>query len=374
MLFVVGCGAAPVAAERAGAPPGPPVVDPEGEPAPPQPPPKDGRAALNTEYFLGSEAEEQAQFAEFARRIQELQKESSRSREQPLQRGFHAKSHACLRGLLHLERARDPRTRYGVFADGQPERAVIVRFSNGVGWKQSDVALDARGMAVKVLGVPGPKYLPDEPSTQDFLMTNSPTPVGRDAVEFMEFARANASGRVAELFFTVGHASTGALALSRTNPVDSMVTEQYWSGGAYHLGAHQAVKVTARPCDPALARHPDRSSPDYLRKDLAEAAHGGICMRLFVQIQADPELTPIENASRPWDPAVAPPLPVARMLLPPQEVPADAASTDACDAMAFSPWHSIPAHKPMGHINRARRYVYAASQDARRATPTRGPE
>lgn len=318
---------------------------------------------MNTEYFLGSEAEEQAQFDEFARQIRAIQDEASTARGQPVQRGFHAKAHGCLRGALVLDRHRDPRTRFGVFADGAPPRKVIVRFSNGVGWRQPDSELDARGMAIKVLDVPGPKYLPDEATTQDFLMTNSPVPVGRDAVEFMTFARANVKGRAAGFFFLAGHATTAAAALSRTNPVDSMVTERYWSGGAFHLGAHQAVKLASRPCDLAMVREPKRDGDDYLQTDLADAAtKGGICMQLYVQFQTDPELTPVENASRIWAEADSPLVPVARVVLPAQVPDRDPAT---CDRLAFSPWHALPAHKPMGHINRARRYVYDASRTHR---------
>lgn len=343
--------------------PASPEVAADAEPLPPQVP-TEGRPAMNTEYFLGSEAEERAMFEDFARQIQGIQDEAARAHGQPVQRGFHAKAHGCLRGALVLDAHRDPRTRFGVFAGNDGPRKVVVRFSNGVGWKQSDSELDARGMAIKVLGVSGPKYLPDEDGTQDFLMTNSPVPVGRDAVEFMTFARANVKGRTAGLFFLAGHATTAAAALSRTNPVDSMVTERYWSGGAFHLGAHQAVKLSARPCDLALTREPKRDSDDYLQADLAEAAaKDGVCMQLYVQLQTDPELTPVENAARIWSEKDSPPLPVARVVMPPQAVDRDPKS---CDQLRFTPWHAIPAHKPMGHINRARRYVYAASQAHRR--------
>ncbi len=342
-----------------------PPVAPDAEPRPPEVP-TDGTPAMNTEYFLGSEAEETAQFAAFAREIQAIQDQAAADRGQPVQRGFHAKSHGCLHGTLVLDRHRDARTRFGVFEGGPAPRKVIVRFSNGVGWRQADSELDARGMAIKVFDVPGPKYLPDERDTQDFLMTNSPVPVGRDAVEFMTFARANVKGRLAGLFFLAGHAPTAAAALSRTNPVDSMVTERYWSGGAFHLGSHQAVKLSARPCDLALVREPKRDIDDYLQRDLADAAaKDGVCMQLVVQLQTDPELTPIENASRIWSEKDSPPLPVAKVVMPPQVVGRD---PKTCDALAFSPWHAIPAHKPMGHINRARRFVYAASQ-AHRGVP-----
>lgn len=333
-------------------------IAPDAEPLPPEEP-TSGTPAMNTEYFLGSAAEEAEQFAAFAKQIQALQDAAAADHGQPVQRGFHAKSHGCLQGELVLDRRRDPRTRFGVFADG-PQRKVIVRFSNGVGWRQSDNELDARGMAFKVLSVPGPKYLPDDHDGQDFLMTNSPVPVGRDAVEFMTFARANVKGRAAGLFFLATHAPTAAGALSRTNPVDSMVTERYWSGGAFHLGSHQAVKVSAKPCDLALVREPKRDTDDYLQADLADAAaKAGVCMQIYVQLQTDPELTPVENAARIWSEKDSPALPVAKVVMPPQAIDRDAKT---CDRLTFSPWHSIPAHKPMGHINRARRFVYAASQ------------
>lgn len=342
-----------------------PVVDPNAEPAEPEVA-HDDTPAMNTEYFLGTAESEAAQFAAFSRQIQELQRKASSDRSQPLQRGFHAKSHACLSGELRLDPRRDPRTRFGLFADGQQNKRVVARFSNGVGWKQADGELDARGLAFKVFGVPGKKYLADEEDTQDFLMTNSPTPVGRDAVEFMEFARANANGRLSGLFFLAGHARTAAKALVRTNAVDSVVTERYWSGGVFHLGAHQAVKFSTRPCDLRLVREPARDSDDYLRKDLALAAKEGVCMTLYVQLQTDPAKTPIENSSVVWEETDSPILPVAKIVMPPQEVAPGATAT--CDQLAFTPWHSIPAHKPMGHINRARRFVYAASKSLRHAT------
>ncbi len=94
---------------------------------------------------------------------------SSRSRPRPrriiISRSRAAstpESHGCLHGEFRLAPDRAPRTRYGIFADGQPNRPVWVRYSNGVGWKQADDTLDARGMAVKVMDVPGPKYMDEK--------------------------------------------------------------------------------------------------------------------------------------------------------------------------------------------------------------------
>ena len=340
-------------------------VLPADAPLPPQEPPVPNAESMNTEYCLGSCAEENARFKEFSRQIMDLQQKQTSSRSQPVQRGFHGKAHGCAYGQMVPLASRDPRTRYGVFADGAGPWPVWVRFSNGVGWHQSDSELDARGMAVKLMGVSGARSTDDEQATQDFLMTNAPTPVGRNAEEFMDFAHKNEKGRISGLLFAAEHPVSGAPALLRTDPIPSMVTAQYWSGGAFHLGAHQAVKFTAKPCDPAYVRKPvDSDDPNYLQKDLAEAASAGLCFTFYVQFQSDPEKTPIENASKEWLEEDAPLVPVARILLPSQST-SDPKRAAFCEKLSFNPWHALLPHQPMGHINRARRYVYNASRTGR---------
>jgi len=316
---------------------------------------------MNSEFYMGSREEESAQFARFAGEIRDIQDKQARDHAQPIERGFHAKAHGCMWGQMAPWPSRDPRTRFGIFADPPRSYPVWVRFSNGVGWSQDDRDKDARGMAIKAMGVPGKKYSPDEVGTQDFLMTNSPTPVGKNAVEFMQFAHANASGLFPSLLFLVGHPSSAAPALLRTGPITSAVTEQYWSGGAYHLGAHQATKYTAKPCDGSSSRFVLRDKPDYLRADLEAAAKGGVCYTLYVQFQVDPARTPIENAAKEWAEDVSPLVRVADITLPPQDVGGEREAA-LCDSLSFTPWHAIAAHKPMGHINRARQFVYGASR------------
>jgi hypothetical protein len=320
---------------------------------------------MNSEYCLESCAAEKARFAEFAKQIQELQKLQTGNRGQSVQRGFHGKAHGCLYGTVEPLPNRDPRSKFGVFAEGKGPYKAWIRFSNGVGWTQPDDELDARGMAVKLLGVDGARPLNDETQTQDFLMTNSPTPVGRNAEEFMKFAFANERGRLSGYWFAATHIRTGAPALMRTDPIDSAANAQYWAGGAFHLGAHQAVKYTAKPCEGSVPRPKGpRTDPDYLRKDLNAAAKAGLCFTFYAQFQADPKTPPIEHASREWPEDVAPPVPIATIRMPAQEL-ADPARDAFCEKLSYSPWHGIYAHQPMGHINRARRYVYEASREGR---------
>lgn len=346
-------------------PPATTTIAPDAIPLLPFEPPVLGAESMNTEYYQGSAEAEAAAFAELARQIQELQTEQTRARGQEVQRGFHAKAHGCLHGWFRLFPDRDPRTRFGVFADGRGPWPVWVRFSNGVGWREGDDELDARGMAVKLMGVPGDKLVADESGTQDFLMTNSPTPVGRDAHQFMRFAHANARSRLHNTLFAMRHPRTAAPALLDTFPVPSVVATQYWSGGAFHLGAHQAVKFTAKPCSVARARAPGGQGRDRLRQDLAQAARAGFCFTFYVQFQSDPWRTPIEDASRAWSEDDAPLVPVGTIDFPSQDI-LDERRAQFCQQLSFNPWHAIAAHQPMGHINRARRYVYEASRAFRK--------
>ena len=153
-------------------------------------------------------------------------------------------------------------------------------------------------------------------------------------------------------------------ALLHTNPIPSTISEQYWSGSAYHLGAHQAVKLTVKPCSTARRRDPDGAGDSRLRTDLTAAAAEGFCFRMFVQFQTDARETPIEDASHEWTEEESPLVAVGMITIPAQDIREP--SRDAfCRSLSFNPWHAIAAHQPMGHINRARKSVYSASREHR---------
>jgi hypothetical protein len=344
-------------------------IKPTDEPLPPQAMPEDESQveALNTEYYIGSKEQEEQLFADFMKQIQQVQTKQSEKKQQPIQRGFHAKEHGCFYGKFELFPSRDERTKFGVFAQAYDSWPIWARFSNGVGWRQADDELDARGLAIKLMGVPGTKNIDSEKETQDFLMTNSASPVGKNAIEFMEFAHKNVNGVLSGVFFALAHPRSAAPALLfNTNAIDSMVNEQFWSGGAFHLGAHQSIKFTTKPCEGTIKRKPeDDDDPNYLQKDLAKAGQSGLCYTFYVQLQVNAKDTPIENASKVWDEDISPLLPVGRLIFPPQDS-TKAQLKDFCQQLSFNPWHGLSAHRPMGHINRARRYVYEASKQFRK--------
>src|ERR1019366_3056859 len=89
--------------------------------------------------------------------------------------------------------------RRGIFQEGRVYRSWI-RYSNGAGRATKDSKGDARGMAIKILGVPGPKLSEDEKATQDFLLINSPVFFVRDAADYVEFSKAAAEEKPVSFF------------------------------------------------------------------------------------------------------------------------------------------------------------------------------
>ena len=122
---------------------------------------------------------EAERFAEYARRFELLQE--MRAKDGVRKRALHAKSHGGLRARLRVLGDLPDHARHGLFATPGEHRA-YVRLSNGSGALQHDKAPDLRGLAVKVLDVPGPKVLGDAsygPGTIDVIL-QSAMPVGSD--------------------------------------------------------------------------------------------------------------------------------------------------------------------------------------------------
>jgi hypothetical protein len=87
-------------------------------------------------------------------------------------------------------------------------------------------------------------------------------------------------------------------------------------------------------------------------------ADGDWEMDLMVQVQTDPHLMPVEDATVKWPERLSPYVPVARLRLLRQHFDSDEQLAFA-DVLRYNPWHSLPEHRPLGSQNRARRRMYA---------------
>jgi hypothetical protein len=281
-------------------------------------------------------------------------------------RDVHAKAHGCVKATIET-RDSDPRLRFGLFAERKPYRAWI-RFSNGSTKPQPDRTRDARGFALKVMGLPGEKLLADERNaeTQDFLMINSRVLLVRTLADYAAFMDDLGRGRFLAWFLggpsldpRRWHPRELALAIQTLKPAPrSPLDLQYHSLSAYALGPDLFVKYSARPCAGWEGKGGRPSGDDFLRAALRADLQGGEgCFDLLVQPQVTGKNMPVEDASIEWRAEDSPFLEVARVTIPRQDFDTPAQNA-FCEALSFTPWHALPAHRPAGALNRVRRAVY----------------
>jgi hypothetical protein len=84
-----------------------------------------------------------------------------------------------------------------------------------------------------------------------------------------------------------------------------------------------------------------------------------------IQKQTNERHMPVEDASVAWSESESPFVPVATLRIPVQNFNTQERNTMG-ENMRFSPWHSLPVHRPLGSLNRARRVVYHGISELRR--------
>ncbi len=280
-------------------------------------------------------------------------------------RDAHQKMHGCLVGTFHVRSDLDPSLQVGLFATPGASHPVIARFSNSDANPQPDKTPDARGLALKVLGVAGAKLIADEQdaTTHDFMLINAPIFFVRNLAEYVEVLEAIESGPLARntWFATHPHALNalrGAFNTRISNPVE----QTYFSATPYAFGRGdlaRPVKYRVRPCTPYPAPvPPENPSPSFLREAMKSTlSTKDVCFEFSVQRQTNAQTQPVEDATVEWDENEAPFARVATLQFPAQNFDR-IERKEACRKMSFTPWHALPEHKPLGSVNRARLRVY----------------
>jgi hypothetical protein len=279
-------------------------------------------------------------------------------------RDAHPKHHGCVKAWFTVNPDVRADLRHGLFASPQTCPAWI-RFSNGFPDVRADAKRDQRGMAIKLMQVPGPKLLPLERDTQDFILASAPRFFLRRLEDFAAFTRlAVRRPSFLALFFFVRRRYEFQALQSTLRRTDNVLLTRYWSQTPYRLGPH-VVKYSAVPtsADPGLRAG---RSPDYLRENLAAQLRDGDATFDFrVQVRRDDPSMPIEDATVEWQEAQAPFETVATIRIPRQDFQ-NPPQMALAEFASFSAWHCLPEHEPLGAINRARREVYLAISMLRR--------
>lgn len=275
-----------------------------------------------------------------------------------MRRDAHPKMHGVVRAEFTVEPDLPQQLRVGLFGEAKTYRAWI-RFSNANASAQPDIKRDLRGMAVKLMGVPGDKLLPSEmqEQTQDFLLVTADLFLARDVREFDAFVACMEGSLWSKIVFFATHwRFIWNVFKSMKRCADPLQT-RYWSTTPYLFG-DTAVKYSAIPRAAAAEAMPDDPSDDFLRQAMRRRLTQGEAVFDFcVQLQTNACSMPIEDAGRAWSEAASPFCKVATIRILQQEFDSDRQRAFG-ENLSFTPWHCLPAHRPLGGINRARRIVY----------------
>jgi hypothetical protein len=293
-------------------------------------------------------------------------------------RGVHAKSHGILRGELHVAPNLPPLLAQGVFARCRTY-PVVMRLSTVPGDILDDAVSTPRAIAMKIVGVEGARLPSSENDvTQDFIFVNGPAfgaPTAHAFAKNLKLVAATtdkAPGlkKVISAVFrgaekvseALGHESSTLSSLGG-HPETHPLGDTYYSQTPFLYGDY-AVKFSLAPLSPALvalrkAPVDLKGKPNGLRDALLTyfTVHGGE-WELRLQFCTDLDAMPIEDASKVWPEDVSPFVTVGRVRVDPQTAWSPERSTAVDDGMAFSPWHGLAAHRPLGSVNRVRKVVY----------------
>ncbi len=272
----------------------------------------------------------------------------------------HAKTHGVVTGRLQVLEGLPPELAQGLFA--QPGGYdVVVRFASEPGTLEPDTVQRARGVALKVLSVPG-EVLRQGWTSQDLLFNAWPVIPQGDAASFLNLIRTRDTGPGAMAGPPPRPLTDKDLLFDRTPNVHPLGVTHY-SQGAFRYGKYVAkfgfVPVGAAQLALAARTVPDNAAPGVLRDWVAEHFAGsGASYELRVQLCTDLARMPIEDASVEWPQELSPYRAVARVNLPPQDSFTAARRVFAEDVLSWRPWNGLVAHRPLGSINRLRRRGY----------------
>jgi hypothetical protein len=280
------------------------------------------------------------------------------------ERGGNTKTHGVVRAEFIVRDDLPAHMRRGIFAEPRTYKAWVRYSGPGPLWQPDIEDVGFLSMAIKLMGVQGPKLLDDEHFTQDLFGTSAPTFVTPDVRRNARLQYWSYQNAPVFYFFDLLHETHFLDAMMNslwTKTQSSPLEDQYFSTVPYLLGEGQAMKysfhsrLTRRTPVPNL---PGRPSDNYLREAMvATLARRDVEFDICLQVQTDPFLMPIENAAIMWPTKLSPRVPAAVVRIPRQTFDSPEQIAFA-RALTYNPWHCIAEHRPLGNVSRARNRMY----------------
>jgi len=284
----------------------------------------------------------------------------------PARRPVFLRLHGVAHGRFEIVPDLPEDLRVGIFGQ-QSSYPAWVRYSSDIPDGVADLKSTV-GIAVKLYDVAGKKVLPpDEHAlTADFLLQNIDLFFVDNARDMCAFTKASLTSSEAADAWLKDHPRTQEILNEMEKVVPTALGTDLWSVIPFHFGKGRYCKYKLEPEAVPDGPAPDYDDPNYLAVDLeARLKNGEARCRFLVQLRTDPATMPLDQATVRWSETASPPIHVATLILPTQDVTARGQSTYG-ETLSFSPWRTIAAHKPVGSIAEARKVVYQASAELRR--------
>jgi len=275
-------------------------------------------------------------------------------------RDTHAKGHAAVLATFTVESDLPPELKVGLFAQPHSYPA-WVRLSNLSPAPQPDAKKDLRALSIKLMDVDGERLWQSEPGarTLDLILMSSQTFLAPNLQVFYDLEVALLKGGLSVPLFFLTHPVVFLTIASSQKQTANLLQIPYWSQTAYALG-DRVVQYHLQPHQQATSTIPVKPASNFLRERLKEdLARQSAAFDFMVQLQTDPIRMPIENPMVAWNSDLSPYRKVATLRLPVQAFDSPA-QVQFCETLSFNPWRTLPEHRPLGGINRARLRVYAA--------------
>jgi len=314
-----------------------------------------------TQKQLGKEYPNPQEPAIIQEMVEEMEAQMDRLyKDKEMPRQVHTKMHGCVKAAFTIEPNLPEELKVGVFSEVKTYHAWI-RFSNASTIPKPDKKRDIRGMAIKLMGVPGEKLLADELkfTTQDFLLMSSETFFSHNLIEFRQSLKAaTAKSKLALLFYFLNPKHWGLFGRLMKTMIkcENPLQQKYWSTQPFRFGADdRAVKYFVKPWAGNEITNENFTDDDFLRINMQQTLNSNsVGFDFYVQQQTNADTMPIEDPTVPWS---SPFQKVASIEIVQQTFDSDA-QTNFGENLSFNPWHSLPAHKPLGSFNRARKVAY----------------
>ena len=281
-------------------------------------------------------------------------------------RDVHCKMHGLMRAEFTVGADVPIELRHGLFARPGVYKA-WVRYSNASNNFQPDSARDIRGMAIKLMGVPGRKQLVAEAdaTTQDLILISAAIFPTRTAAQFDALVAGVIGSLWDKLSYFLTHPRVAWILLTTMIHHSNVLQTRFFSAVPYALGPH-VVKYVATPRGDPTKDLPDAASDNFLRERAqAQLARGDAIFDFAVQVQRDEASMPLDDPRVTWSLALSPPRPVATLRILQQDFDTDAIDRYA-EGLRYTPWHSLAEHRPLGGINHSRRIIYETLSAFRR--------